>query len=78
MVDRGWLKPEGGFTDQGLAARQAIEDQTNRLASEPVRRLGPAGIRRLMELLAPFSQVVREEGGVPVQWPLPHPIRPYG
>ena len=78
LIDRGWLNPDGAFTEQGLAARREIEDRTNRLALEPVRRLGPAGTRRLMDLMAPFVQVVREEGGVPGQWPPPQPLRPNG
>ncbi len=78
LVDRGWINTDGTFTEPGLAARLEIEDRTNRLALEPVRRLGAAGIRRQMELMAPFVQAVRDEGSVPGRWPPPDPLRPDG
>ena len=76
LVARGWLNPDGSFTDQGRAGREAVEEQTNQLAFEPCRRLGADGVGRLRELMAPWVKILHEQGGVPGQWPPRQLLRP--
>lgn len=76
LVERGWLNPDGSFTPEGRAGREAVEQLTNQLAFEPVRRLGADGVRRLGDLMRPFSRILLEQGKVPRDWPPPHLLRP--
>lgn len=73
LIDRGWLHPDGTFTDAGRAGREEVEQQTNRISLEPARRLGPDGVRRLQDLMGPWLQILHDHGGVPGRWP---PERP--
>lgn len=76
LRERGWLNADGTFTPAGKAGRDAVEELTNRLAREPVRRLGPDGLRRFTELLSPIVQRLHEAGEVPGEWPPKHLLRP--
>ena len=75
LRERGWLNPDGSFTPEGQAGREAVEEHTNQLAFEPCRRLGAGGVRRLRDLMAPFVQILHEQGGIPRRWPPPHLLR---
>lgn len=75
LMDRGWLHPDGTFTDAGRAGREEVEQHTNRISAEPARRLGPDGIRRLQDLMGPWLQILHEQGGVPGRWPPERPTR---
>ena len=75
LVERGWLNPDGTFTDQGQTSRQEIEAHTDRLAHEPYRRLGSPGTQRLMELTAPYIDRL-QRGGITTAWPPAHLLRP--
>lgn len=75
LAARGWLDPSGGFTPAGSDARRAIESDTDRLAGEPVRRLGPDGVAELVGLLEPYVALLQGRGGVPGSWPPPHLLR---
>lgn len=75
LVERGWLQPDGTMTEAGRRARRAVEDHTDRLAAEPARRLGAAGVARLTELLTPVHQQLFTLGEIPGQWPPPHVVR---
>jgi hypothetical protein len=71
LVERGWLHPNGTFTEQGARNRREIEAQTDRLAHEPFRRLGPERTQRFLDLMQPYvAQLYR--GGIATQWPPPH------
>lgn len=76
LIDRGWITPDGAFTDAGRVARRDVEDQTNRLALEPVRRLGADETRRLIGLMDPYVRTLTGEGGIPGEWPPPHLMQP--
>ncbi len=52
---RGWLDATGEFTDVGRAARQAIEDTTDRLAVEPYAAIGEDACAELRQLVRPWS-----------------------
>jgi hypothetical protein len=70
LVERGWLHPNGTFTAQGARSRQEIEAQTDRLAHEPFRRLGPERAQRLLDLMQPYVKQLYS-GGIATQWPPP-------
>ena len=71
LVARGWLHPNGTFTEQGDRNRRDIEAQTDRLAHEPFRRLGPERAQRLLDLMQPYMEQLYG-GGIATQWPPPH------
>ena len=57
---RGWVTADGGFTDEGRAHRQEVEDRTDDLALAPWNALGPEGCDRLRSLVRPFSKAISE------------------
>jgi hypothetical protein len=61
LTDRGWLDAGGAVTGDGTAARQAVEDATDRAAARPWARLGAAGTEELAELLGPVAQACAAE-----------------
>jgi hypothetical protein len=66
---------DGTLSPAGRAARAALEQRTDELATAPWRRLGDDGCARLLELLARPVRLVVEAGGVPFPNPvgLPRP-----
>jgi hypothetical protein len=56
LRSRGLLDGSGGFTDEGRALKQAIEDRTDELALPPYAAIGEAACARLLELLEGFSE----------------------
>jgi hypothetical protein len=78
LADRGWLDATGRATPAGVAARQAVEDATDRAAARPWARLGAAATEDLAGLLAPVARacaVVLPQPN-PVGLPAPAPARP--
>ena len=67
LVARGWLQPDGTFTDAGRAHRQRVEDLTDALALPAWERLGEDGCARLRELVRPLSQAVVAAGGLGIR-----------
>lgn len=63
LVEAGILSADGGFTDEGAALRQRIEDATDRLALAPWAHLGQSGSDRLRELVRPWSKAILAGGG---------------
>lgn len=55
---RGWLDRDGALTATGVAARSEIEATTDRLAAEPVARLGDERAARLLDLLRPIARAI--------------------
>jgi hypothetical protein len=49
------LDADGAFTDTGRAARQAIEDSTDRLAVAPYAAIGEDACAELRRLVRPWS-----------------------
>jgi hypothetical protein len=68
LADRGWLDADGTVTPDGAAARQAVEDATDRAAARPWARLGTAATGELAELLTPIAQACAAE------LPFPNPV----
>jgi hypothetical protein len=72
MVARGWLDETdpGKLTPEGAAARQKIEDATDRMAVEPWRRIGDEATDQLMALLQPMAARIAELGLIPFANPI--------
>jgi len=68
LADRG-LIDDDGFTPEGRALRDAIELQTDELASEPRNRLGADRTGRLIELMEPLVAHLISSGSVAGTWP---------
>ena len=51
LQERGWLNDSGLPTDEGLAARARVEDETDALSLEPWEQLGTDRTHRLWTLL---------------------------
>lgn len=70
---RGLLDRDGRLTKTGGALRRDIEDTTDRLAAAPVERLGELGVKQAIELAAPVSRQLIDNGTVPVPNPVGAP-----
>ncbi len=67
LAVRGWLTGDGEFTAEGRAARQRVEDATDRLALPAWQALGEPGCARLRELVRPLSTAVVQGGGLAIR-----------
>jgi hypothetical protein len=72
LADRGLLT-DGELTAEGLAARAAVEADTDRLTLRPWAALGDPGCDRPAELLVPARAGVVAAGGLPVHNPIGAP-----
>ncbi len=61
---RGWIDASGAVTGAGRAARDRVEDATNRLAAPVVAGIGSEGAGELVGLLRPLAEVVMASGTV--------------
>jgi hypothetical protein len=62
LADRGWLQPDGSFTEDGAALRQSIEDRTDDRALAPWELLGEEACDELRGLVRPLSKAVVSAG----------------
>lgn len=67
---RGWLGDDGSLTRAGRDARDRVERVTDRLAMEPLARLGATNLDALLELLTPLVRRLVATGTIPY----PNPI----
>lgn len=67
LAERGWVDPAGKATELGRERRDAIERQTDLLASRPWRALGQDRAERLAELTLPLLMAIFESGMLPAQ-----------
>jgi hypothetical protein len=74
LADRGWLDGHGRLTGAGTSGRAAIEAATDRLASDPWRRLGPTDTQALVDALVPLTRSVTASGVIPEMNPIGLPI----
>ncbi len=65
LAGRGLLTPDGTATEEGLALRRRVEEDTDRLAAAPWQTLGRAGVDRLTELLGDYWVAVLSTGLLP-------------
>jgi hypothetical protein len=70
---RGWLGEDGRLSEAGAEARQALEEDTDRLALGPCRAIGAEGVARLIELVRPLAGRIVEQGAVPMPNPMGAP-----
>jgi hypothetical protein len=76
LAERGWLQADGLVTPDGAAARQAVEDATDRAAARPWARLGAAATEDLADALAPISRACATELPFPNPVGVPQSARP--
>jgi hypothetical protein len=76
LAERGWLQADGLVTPDGAAARQAVEDATDRAAARPWARLGTAATEDLADALAPISRACATELPFPNPVGVPQSARP--
>ncbi|WP_063729140.1 SCO6745 family protein [Streptomyces sp. RTd22] len=62
---RGLLDEAGELTEAGVALRESVEDETDRLDAAPYEHLGAAGVARLTELAGAFTTRAMEAGAFP-------------
>lgn len=78
VVASGWLTEAGELTPEGEAVREQVEADTNRLAQEPLVRVGDEAVEQLIDALLPLATRVMTSGEVPVPnmmglpWPPTH------
>ncbi|MPY56700.1 SCO6745 family protein [Streptomyces spongiae] len=65
LRERGVLDSEGELTEAGVALRQEIETETDRLDRAPYEHLGAAGVERLTELAGGLLTAVLAAGAFP-------------
>jgi hypothetical protein len=70
---RGLLDRDGRLTKTGGALRRDLEETTDRLAAAPVERLGELGVKQAIELAAPVSRQLIDNGTVPIPNPVGAP-----
>lgn len=64
LAAHGWLTDEGELTDEGRAARDAIEEHTDRLAMAPWRAIGEDAAAELRATIRPWSRAIVAAGGL--------------
>ncbi|CAL9586149.1 hypothetical protein SUDANB58_05137 [Streptomyces sp. enrichment culture] len=65
LRDRGLLDGAGELTGRGVALREEIERETDRLDAAPYARLGAEGVARLTEIAAGFARAAVGAGAFP-------------
>jgi len=70
LRQRGWLSADDALTPAGSAARQQIEDHTDRLAMQPLRALSDAQLAQLTMLASRVGRWIIAAGGVPFPNPM--------
>ena len=70
LRQRGLIDDNGDATPGGIAARDAVEAQTDALALRPYQSLGDGGVERLAGLLEPLVEVLVAAGALPY----PNPV----
>ena len=59
---RGWVDGNGAMTPAGTAAREQLEDDTDRLCARIWKPIGEVGAKRLTELLDPIHAAMSAAG----------------
>lgn len=70
LTDRGLAGPDG-LTAEGLAVRERLESDTDRLAADPWAAIGQDGALRLFDLLLPLAEALNSGGAYPRPFALP-------
>lgn len=75
LRQRGWLDPNDALTPAGRAARQQIEDHTDRLAAQPLHTLSENQRVQLTQLASRIGRQIIAADGVPFPNPMGLPNR---
>lgn len=59
---RGWVAADGSMTPEGTAAREHLEDETDRVCAPIWKSIGEASAKRLAELLDPIHVAMTAAG----------------
>lgn len=70
LAARGVLDRDGRLTRAGWELRHSLENATDRLAAEPVARLGASGVEEAIELANTIGRRISDDG----LFPVPNPI----
>ncbi|MEU0838705.1 hypothetical protein ABZ370_04425 [Streptomyces sp. NPDC005962] len=62
LVARGWIDADGTVTEEGTAARERIEVETDELCAPLWAPIGDEGARRLASLIAPVNEAFTAAG----------------
>jgi hypothetical protein len=62
---RGLVDDAGELTERGVALRDDVERETDRLDAAPYARLGAEGVARLTELASGFARTALGAGAFP-------------
>jgi hypothetical protein len=62
---RGLVDDAGELTERGVALRDGIERETDRLDAAPYAHLGPDGVARLTEIATAFARTALGAGAFP-------------
>ncbi len=62
LAERGWVAEDGSVTPLGVAERDRLEDDTDRLCASIWRPVGDAGAARLSELIEPIHAAMDAAG----------------
>ncbi|WP_328979307.1 SCO6745 family protein [Streptomyces canus] len=65
LRERGLLDADGELTERGVAMREEIEAETDRLDRAPYEHLGAEDVRRLTELAIGFARTAMAAGAYP-------------
>ncbi|MFJ9102338.1 hypothetical protein ACIRJM_28120 [Streptomyces sp. NPDC102405] len=65
LRERGLLEADGELTERGVALREEIEAETDRLDRAPYEHLGAEDVRRLTELATGFARTAMSAGAYP-------------
>jgi hypothetical protein len=73
---RGWLDRDGALTPSGRAVREQVERDTDRLAAEPVARLGERALAALLPMFLHITARLQDTGTIPYPNPIGVPPPP--
>ncbi|WP_410578841.1 SCO6745 family protein [Amycolatopsis sp. lyj-108] len=73
LAGRGILDGDLKLTEQGIALRQRIEDETDRLAAGPSEALGEVGAAEVLRIAVPLSRRIFDTGEIPLPNPMGAP-----
>ncbi|WP_409493190.1 SCO6745 family protein [Amycolatopsis sp. cmx-11-12] len=73
LTGRGILDGELKLTEAGIALRQRIEDETDRLATGPLEALGTGGAAEVERIAVPLSRRIFDAGAIPLPNPMGAP-----
>ncbi len=72
---RGWLEANATLTQDGVEAKQSLEDRTDELATSPLASLRADEVNRLIGLMQSLGKRVIMAGGMPFPNPMALPNR---